>query len=100
MRRARNVSLWTGIVAVGMGCGDQSTEPVAEPCTATTTSVTVSVSGQGTPVFEWEPACPVAVVLVEPPDTAQDTSDRWAVWTSEDTWGTPEQANVITPPVT
>jgi hypothetical protein len=97
---------WTTLVGMGIAtlvaaCSDQPTAPAeALPCEAATTSVTVTVSGAASPVFTWEPACPVAMLLVEPPDTAQDTSDRWAVWTDEDTWDSPEQVNLIHPPVT
>lgn len=101
MTNAWKTLLGAGLAALMVACGDEPTGPSdAQPCEATTTSVTVTVSGGAAPVFSWEPACPVAVLVIEPPDTAQDTGDRWAVWTDEDSWGSPEQANLIHTPVT
>ena len=77
------------------GCGDDSTGPAAEACTPETTTVTATVTTGQTVVFDWEPACPIAMLLVE-----DDASDMWGIGTDEESWGDPSDANQIAPPVT
>ncbi len=89
---------WTFAIAsavLAAACGDASTESDVEACTAETSAVTATVaSGQAT-VFDWEPGCAVAMVLVE-----ADGGDTWLVSTDDTTWDSPDQANGISPPVT
>lgn len=81
-------------------CSDQSTDPAVERCEAQTASLLPTVTTGSSVIFNWEPQCGVMMLGVEPPDSAQDSSDRWFIWTDEQTWGSPEQANLIFPPVT
>lgn len=75
--------------------GDGPTEPQAVACTSETASVTVTVTGADTPVFDWNPACSVALLLVEGAG-----GDTWVISSDDATWSSPEQANLISPPVT
>jgi hypothetical protein len=77
-----------------VACGDDPTEPEAAVCTPQTASVTVTVGGTSTPVFDWEPACAVALLLVE-----GDGGDTWVVSSDDATWSSPEQANLLSPPM-
>ena len=78
-----------------VACGDDPIEPEAAVCTSETASVTVTVSGEDTPVFDWNPACAVALLLVE-----GDGGDTWVISSDDATWSSPDQANLIAPPVT
>jgi hypothetical protein len=59
----------------------------------------LTVTVEGSVVFDWSPACPVSAVLVE---EDQQGGDMWWISTaeSEQDWGPPESANAITPPIT
>jgi len=83
-----------GALAIA-ACGDDPTSPEVVPCTAETSSVTATVDAGQSVVFDWEPACGVAMLLVE-----EDASDMWGISTDEATWTRPDQGNLITPPVT
>jgi len=86
------------VLVVGLtvvACGENSTASDPEPCTAETGSVTATVSIGQAVIFDWEPRCAVALLLVE-----DDGSDVWAINTDDSTWDDPEQANRISPPVT
>jgi hypothetical protein len=76
-------------------CGDDSTGPALEECTSETTTVSVTVTTGQSVVFDWEPACPLAMLLVE-----DDASDVWGISTDMESWVSPSDANRITPPVT
>lgn len=64
-------------------------------CSVETGMVSVSVKSGSQPVFSWEPACAVAMFLIE-----EGASDVWGVNTDETVWQNPAQANLIAPPVT
>lgn len=81
-----------GLAALLVACGDSPTE-VAAPCVDTTTSVVVTVSAGLQPTFTWEPACWMALLLVE-----EGSGDQWGVTTDAATWGDPALANLIAPP--
>ena len=85
---------FTAAVAVLVACDDDVTGPAAE-CTDDTGVVTVSVSNATRPIVSWDPACPVAMFLVE-----EEASDQWAISTDDSSWNDPSQANLIDPPVT
>ena len=94
MRPARTLLSLT-LAAPLAACGEGPTIP-ADPCTDDTGTVTVTVtSAAGTPVFDWSPACAVALVLVE-----KVGGDTWYVSTDDATWSDAAQANLITPPIT
>jgi hypothetical protein len=42
----------------------------------------------------WEPACAVALLLIE-----GDGGDTWVVSSDDATWPSPEQANLVSPPI-
>jgi hypothetical protein len=84
-----------GMVASLVACGDGENPIEAEaPCLTTTASVAVTVSGGLQPTFSWEPACGMALLLVE-----EDSGDQWGVTTDDATWVVPAQANLIAAPV-
>ena len=92
MLRARTIvvaALAAPLVACG---GDDPTGPAL--CTDDTGTVTVTVSDATPPVFSWDPACSVAVFLIEAP------GDVWYIGSDDTLWDDPAQANVVTPPVT
>jgi hypothetical protein len=91
--RLATCSLTIGLLA----CGDDpaSPEDQSRPCTDDTGTVAVTVTSAQAPTFEWDPACSVAMLLVE-----EDASDTWGVGTDENLWDDPSQANLIGPPVT
>jgi hypothetical protein len=78
------------ILAVG-GCSETASP---EDCEPETTSVTATVTSGSTPSFDWDPACGVALLLIE-----EEASDQWSIATPESSWDTPDQANQIFPPV-
>mgnify|MGYP001826205554 CR=1 FL=1 len=77
------------------GCSDDPAQPDPVVCDPELTSVTANVSGGLSPVFDWDPACPVAMVLVE-----EQAHDKWGLMTDEAGWDDPATANIIEPPVT
>jgi hypothetical protein len=87
------IGLMTALAVVA--CSDDPTEPTVEECTPETTSVTVTVTTGQSTVFNWEPACPVALLLVE-----DEAEDMWGLTTDEATWDNLEVANLIAPPLT
>jgi len=93
MRYVHTFALTVALVAL-VACEDDVTGPAAE-CTDDTGIVTVSVSNAAQPVVSWDPACAVAMFLVE-----EDASDQWLISTDDSVWDDPAQANLIVPPVT
>jgi hypothetical protein len=93
IRRAFLAFLFFGLVA----CGDdgQGPEPIA--CTDDTGSVEVTVTTGASVRFDWEPACAVALLIVE-----QEASDRWLIGTAivDEPLLAELRENIITPPVT
>jgi hypothetical protein len=84
------------LLAIVTGCGsDGPTEPEAAACTDRTGSVMATVTGGSNPVFGWDPPCPVALLLVEGPG-----GDTWVIGSDDATWSVPDQANLISPPIT
>lgn len=84
-------SLTIGLVA----CGYDPTAPEAAACTDDTGTVVATITSGLTPTLEWDPACSIALLLVE-----EEASDMWGVSTDEGVWDDAAQANRITPPVT
>ncbi len=78
-------------------CGDdgQGPEPIA--CTDDTGSVEVTVTTGASVRFDWEPACAVALLIVE-----QEASGRWRIGTAiiDEPLLAELRENLITPPVT
>ena len=90
MKSARSFLVALLVVAV-LGCNGDVTGLAAE-CTDDTGTVDVTVSDAAVPVLSWDPACSVAMLLIE-----EDASDMWGLMSdSEDA----AQANQISPPVT
>ena len=94
IRRVFLAFLFFGLVA----CGDdgQGPEPIA--CTDDTGSVEVTVTTGASVRFDWEPACAVALLIVE-----QEASDRWwSIGTAiiDEPLLAELRENLITPPVT
>jgi hypothetical protein len=77
------------------GCSDDPAQPEPIVCDPELTSVTAFVSSGLSPVLDWEPACPVALVLVE-----EGGHDKWGIMSDEAGWDQPATANIISPPVT
>jgi hypothetical protein len=76
-----------------LSCSD-STPP--RDCTANTGSVNASVAVTQTGiVFDWTPACAVALLLVE-----EDGSDMWVVAAPNLSSTSTESSNIILPPIT
>ena len=95
------LAMTLGLALFLTGCGDdpvdatETTDETAQ-CTDDTGTVTVTVSGDTPPVFNWDPACSVARFLIE----EGGGSDLWFIFTDNSVWDNPAQANLITPPVT
>lgn len=96
----RGVSLVFLVFGVA-ACGDDGKGPDPDPdpmaiaCTDDTETVTVTVGAGLQPIFNWDPACAVALLLVE-----AGGGDVWLISTDEATWDNPAQANLIAPPIT
>ena len=86
----------TSTLVILVACKDSGTGPsAAAPCPDDTGTVTVSVSsGSSGPVFDWTPACAVALLLIE-----EGGADRWGISTDDATWSDPAVANLIEPPI-
>jgi hypothetical protein len=78
-----------------LGCSGDGTAPQDTNCSATTASVTATVTLGASVVFDWTPRCAVALLLVE-----QDASDQWGVAAPGISSSSDESANIILPPVT
>ena len=93
-RATLGITLATAMVVAA--CSDDPTSPnddsASLSCDADTGTVDVTVGASG--VFDWSPACAVALLLVE-----DEASDMWGVSTDDATWNIPDQANLITPPL-
>ena len=91
-------TLWV-LALVLAGCSDSPTSGDEQAsrgvCEASTGSVAVTVNSGSPIVFDWDPFCPVAMLLVE-----EGASDMWGISTDEATWDSPDVANRIEPPVT
>ena len=94
MKHATTISLMMLAMAVS-ACDDDPTGPDAAACTDDTGTVTVTVGSGLQPTIDWDPACAVALLLVE-----EDAGDQWSITTNEDDWDDPSRANRIVPPVT
>lgn len=96
MRRSRLLTLAITLAPlVGCYTGDVAGPTPDAECTENTGSVSVTVSSAAQPVFDWGPACSLALFLVE-----DGGSDQWAISTDDTLWDDPDQANLIAPPVT
>ena len=78
-----------------VSCSD-STSPRATACPDELSSVTATVSVGSSVNLNWSPACPVALVLIEDLDGA----DQWVVHMPDEAYGSPSTANKIPPPIT
>jgi hypothetical protein len=90
--RWRRLMYATAMVGLAIACSE-GTGP-GKSCGADVGSVTATVSVTGTVVFDWNPRCKVALLLVE-----QDASDRWAISVPGFDPST-EADNIISPPIT
>lgn len=95
MPRIRSAFALFLTVSIVAACSDDTTSPEVDECEPETAAVSPTITVAESVVFDWEPACGVALLLVE-----EGASDRWAINTDEQSWETPEQANQIFPPVT
>ena len=88
-RHTLGITLATASLVVG--CSDDPTSPdddqASLSCEADTGAVVASVSASE--VFDWSPACAVALLLVE-----EGASDVWGISTDDATWNSPDQANL------
>ena len=93
-RHTLGITLATASLVVG--CSDDPTSPdddqASLSCEADTGAVVATVSASE--VFDWSPACAVALLLVE-----EGASDVWGISTDDATWNSPDQANLIAPPI-
>ncbi len=83
------IGMATALTATACG-GEDSTGPTAAACAPETTSVTATVSSGPSIVFDWEPRCPMAMVLVE-----GDEGDVWVIAADEGVnslWDGPDEA--------
>lgn len=84
----------TLLVAVtAAGCAGDGTAP--KGCPSETSSVQATVTTGASVVFDWDPKCGVALLLVE-----EDASDQWVIGAPDFDNNETESANVILPPVT
>ena len=99
LRRVFLAFLVFGLVACGDD-GDNGTGPDPIACTDDTGSVEVTVTTGASAVFDWEPACAVALLIVE----QEGGGDMWLIGTrtsgSTPGFDDPGGVNLITPPVT
>lgn len=92
----RNIGLVAAALTLGAACSD-STGPSDNACKYGTTSVEATVTTGSSVVFDWAPACEVALVLIE----NEDGGDQWLVSSGfSDDSPTPNEANKIKPSVT
>ena len=81
------------------GCGDDGQGPDPIACTDDTGSVEVTVTTGASVQFDWEPACAVALLIVE----QEGGGDLWLIGTrtsgSTPGFDDPDGVNLITPPV-
>ena len=97
MSRARILALAALAVPL-VACGDDDPTGFAQ-CTADAGIVTLTLSGGAQPVLNWDPACSVALLLIE----EAGVRDLWHISTfreDESVLLDPAQVNLITPPVT
>ncbi|MGH7678082.1 MAG: hypothetical protein ACRENU_06415 [Gemmatimonadaceae bacterium] len=82
-------------LALGASCDGRDFIGPDGSCVQATGSVTATVNTSGSVTFDWDPACAVALLLIE-----EDATDMWAITAPglDDT--STETANIITPPVT
>jgi hypothetical protein len=78
-----------------MGCSGETTAAQDPNCSATTASVTATVTTGTSVVFDWTPRCAVALLLVE-----KDATDQWFIEAPGLSSNSDESANIILPPVT
>jgi hypothetical protein len=83
------------VCALNASCSEGGTAPSNDPCLPETSQVTATVAVGSSIVFDWNPRCNVAMVLVE-----AEASDRWWISTPEESWTSPDAGNKITPPLT
>lgn len=75
-------------------CGDGGSAPKTTCSTETgTVNATATVTGANV-VFDWEPRCPVALLLIE-----EEADDMWVISAPNLSNTSTEAANIIVPPV-
>lgn len=89
---------WTaGLAGILLGltaCDSGGTGP--RLCSDDVGAVTVTVSAGTRPTFSWDPACGVALLLVEEQETGRDV---WGIRTDEGNWDDHTLANQIRTPI-
>jgi hypothetical protein len=81
------------VAAISACKSDKAVGPSGE-CTASTTSVTLTVTAGTTPTFDWTPACPAYLFLVE---TKSSGADQWVI--ADNSGDSTTAANTIHPPL-
>jgi hypothetical protein len=93
MKRSISLFAVTGLASL-LSCSD-GTDPKGANCPAETGSVQVTVTSGANPVFDWQPRCAVALLLIE-----EEASDQWVISGEDLSSTTTESANRILPPIT
>jgi hypothetical protein len=81
-----------------VSCSSDGTAPQPASCSEQTSSVDATISVGPSVTFNWTPACPVALVLIEPENSGDDV--WWIATFASNTDIAPTTENRITPPVT
>jgi hypothetical protein len=86
------------LAAGAVSCSSDGTAPQAASCSEETSSVDATISVGSSVTFNWTPACPVALVLIEPEDSGHDV--WWIATFPSNSDIAPTTENRIIPPVT
>jgi hypothetical protein len=96
-RRQRTLGAIVLAIAV-VSCSGDGTAPQGASCSDQTSSVDATISVGTSVTFNWTPACPVALVLIEPANSGDDV--WWIATFPSNSDIAPTTENRITPPVT
>ena len=86
------------LAAASASCSSDGTAPSGASCTDATTSVDATIAVGASVTFDWTPACPVALVLVETESSGHDV--WWIATFDADSDITPATENRIVPRIT